>query len=115
VGDAASLVDQIKPYVGEIEFYNTAGKKKDKPAAAAPSPEQAAALTGTWSLKIDTPLGQAIPATLILANTAKGISGKVESEMGNGELLSLAFDGESFSGAISFDVSGHAMEARIDG
>ena len=113
VGDAASIADQIKPYVGEIEFYDAAGKKKDKPAAAAP--EQTAALTGIWSLTIDTPLGQAIPATLTLANTAKGISGKVESEMGNGEVLSVAFDGKSFSGTISFDVSGHAMEAQIAG
>ena len=114
VGDAAQLVDQMKPYVDEIEFYSTAGKKKDRPAAAAHTPEQAAALAGNWSLKIDTPLGQAIPATLILANTAKGISGKVESEMGNGELLAFAFDGESFSGTISFDISGHAIEAQIE-
>ncbi|HEV7475228.1 MAG TPA: pitrilysin family protein [Pyrinomonadaceae bacterium] len=115
VGDAAQLVEQMKPYVDEIEFYSTSGKKKDKPAAVALTPEQAAALTGNWSLKIDTPLGQAIPATLILANTARGISGKVESEMGNGELLSVAFDGESFSGTISFDISGHPMEAQIEG
>ena len=115
VGDGAQLADQVKPYADEIEFYNTAGKKKDKPALVSHTPEQAAALAGNWSLKIDTPLGQAIPATLILANTAKGISGKVESEMGNGELLSLTFDGESFSGAISFDISGHAMEAQIEG
>ena len=115
VGDGAQLAEQIKPYADEIEFYNTAGKKKDKPAVASHTPEQAAALAGNWSLKIDTPLGQAIPATLILANTAKGISGKIESEMGSGELLSLAFDGESFSGNISFDISGHAMEAQIEG
>jgi len=115
VGDGAQLADQVKPYADEIEFYNTAGKKKDKPALVSHTPEQAAALAGNWSLKIDTPLGQAIPATLILANTAKGISGQVESEMGNGELLSLTFDGESFSGAISFDISGHAMEAQIEG
>jgi zinc protease len=115
VGDAAQLADQIQPYVDEVEFFSTAGKKKDKPAVSTPTPEQAAALAGNWSLKIDTPLGQAIPATLILANTAKGISGKVESEMGNGELLSLAIDGESFSGTISFDISGHAMEAQIEG
>src|SRR5882672_5204984 len=78
VGDAAQLVDQIEPYADEIEFYTTAGKKKDKPVATALNPEQAATLAGNWSLKIDTPLGQAIPATLILANTVKGISGKVE-------------------------------------
>jgi zinc protease len=115
VGDAAQLAEQIKPYADEIEFYNTAGKKKEAPSLAPVSPDAAAALAGSWSLNIDTPLGQAIPATLILTNTAKGISGKVESEMGNGEILSLTFDGESFAGTISFDIAGHAMEAQIEG
>jgi zinc protease len=115
VGDAAQIADQVKPFTDQIEFYNTAGKKKDKPAAGGPTPEQAAVLTGNWSLMIDTPLGQSIPATLILANIGKGFSGKITSEMGNGELLSATFDGESFAGTISFDIAGHAMEAQIAG
>lgn len=116
VGDGSQLMDQITPYAEDIEFYNTAGKRKNKSTvAAAVSPDTAITLTGNWSLKIDTPLGQAIPATLILANSLKGLSGRVESEMGNGELLSITFDGESFAGMISFDVAGHAMEAQIAG
>ena len=115
VGDGAQIAEQVKPFTDELEFYNTAGKKKDKPAAAAPTPEQAAVLTGNWSLEIETPLGQSIPATLILANIGKGFSGKVASEMGNGELLSATFDGESFAGTISFDIAGHGMEAQIEG
>ena len=35
--------------------------------------------------------------------------------MGNGELLSVTFDGESFAGTISFDIAGHTMEAQIEG
>ena len=115
VGDGAQMLDQVQPYVGEIEFYNTAGKKKDQPKAASHSPEAAAALAGDWSLLIETPLGQSIPATLILHNIEKGFSGKVTSEMGNGELLSATFDGESFAGVISFDIAGHTMQAQIEG
>jgi zinc protease len=116
IGDGSQLKDQISPYAEEIEFYNTAGKRKNKPTSgAAEASDSAKALAGNWSLQIDTPLGQAIPATLILANSLKGLSGKVESEMGNGELLSMTFDGESFAGMISFDVAGHAMEAQIAG
>jgi zinc protease len=115
IGDGAQLADQVKPYAAEIEFYNTAGKKKNKPAVASHTPEQAAALAGNWKLVIETPLGQSIPATLILANIGKGFSGKVTSEMGNGELLSATFDGESFAGTISFDIAGHSMEAQIEG
>jgi zinc protease len=115
VGDGAQLLEQVKPYASEIEFYNTAGKKKNPPTPASYSPEAAAGLAGNWSLLIKTPLGQSIPATLILANIGKGFSGKVTSEMGNGELLSATFDGESFAGTISFDVAGQTMEAQIAG
>ncbi len=115
VGDGAQLLEQIRPYAGEIEFYNTAGKKKNRPAPASYSAEAAAALAGNWSLLIETPLGQSIPATLILQNIGKGFSGKVTSEMGNGELLAVTFDGESFAGTISFDLAGQTMEAQIGG
>src|SRR6266542_1847300 len=115
VGDGAQVLDQVRPYTEEIEFYNTAGRNKDKPTIAAYSPEAAAALAGNWSLLIEPPLGQSIPATLMLRNIEKGFSGKVTSEMGNGELLSATFDGEAFAGTISFDIAGHTMEAQIEG
>lgn len=116
VGDGSQLEAQVKPYADDIEFYNTAAKRKAKPSSPpAYSQDAAAALAGNWLVNIDTPLGQAIPATLILVNGLKGISGKVESEMGNGEILSATFDGESFAGTISFDIAGHAMEAQIEG
>lgn len=116
VGDASQLEDQVKPYAEDIEFYNTAGKKKAKPSVpAAYSQDAAAPLAGNWSLNIDSPLGQSIPAVLTLVNGLQGLSGRVESEMGNGEVLSVTFDGESFAGTISFDIAGHAMEAQIAG
>ena len=115
VGDGAQLLEQVKPYAEDIEFCNTAGKKKDPPKPASYSPEAAAALAGSWSLLIETPLGQSIPATLILSNIGKGFSGKVSSEMGNGELLSVTFDGESFAGTIAFDIAGQTVDAQIAG
>jgi zinc protease len=110
VGDAAQLTEQIKPYVGDIEFYNTAGKKKDKNKV--PVETAVALYAGKWSLQIDTPLGQTIPATLTLTPGANGLSGKVESEMGSGE-LSANVDGESLTAVVSLDVAGHAIEANI--
>ena len=116
VGDGAQVIDQVKDYAEEIEFYNTSGKKKSHPSrGTAVSHAVEATLAGDWSLQIETPLGQSIPATLILANTVKGLSGRVESEMGNGELLSASFDGESFAAIVSFEVAGNAIEAQIAG
>lgn len=116
VGDGTQLEEQVKPYADDLEFYNTAGKKKANPSSApAYSQEAAQALAGNWSVNIDTPLGQSIPATLVLVNGANGISGTVESEMGNGEISSVTFDGQSFAGTISFDIAGMTMEAQISG
>ncbi|MEP6911784.1 MAG: pitrilysin family protein [bacterium] len=116
VGDGSQLKEQVKPYAEDIEFYNTGGKRKDmSKVAAGESRDSVAVLTGNWSLQIDTPFGQSIPATLTVSHDDGGFSGKVESEMGDGELASVTFDGESFSGAVSFDVAGHKMEAQIAG
>lgn len=115
VGDGSQLEDQVKPYAQQIEFYNTAGKRKTIKMEASASPQAVSLLTGNWSLQIDTPFGQNIPATLTLSHGEGGFSGKVESEMGDGELVSATFDGESFAGAISFDVAGHKMSAQIAG
>ncbi len=72
-------------------------------------------LAGSWALQIDTPFGQNIPATLTVSHDGGVFSGKVHSEMGDGELVSVTFDGQSVTGAISFDVAGHKMEAQITG
>ncbi|MGI9067765.1 MAG: M16 family metallopeptidase [Pyrinomonadaceae bacterium] len=113
VGDASQLLEQVKPYAEHIEFYNTTGKRKTLKTAA--SVDGLEALTGNWSLEIDTPFGQSIPATLTVSHDEGGFSGKVESEMGDGELKSATFDGESFAGTISFEVAGHNTEAQITG
>ena len=111
VGDGNQLTEQIKPYAENIEFYNTAGKRKTKGETS--SAKSAAFYVGDWTLQIDTPLGQSIPATLTLMQKANGLSGKVESEMGSGDLLSATVDGDSLSAIVSLDVAGHAIEANI--
>lgn len=111
VGDAAQLTEQIKPYAEDIQFYNTAGKKKSKSKGS--SEKSTARYASNWSLQIDTPLGQSIPATLTLTPGANGLTGKVESEMGSGELVSATVDGDSLTAVVSLDVAGHAIEANI--
>jgi zinc protease len=111
VGDGRQLTELIKPYAEDIEFYNTAGKRKSKGDVS--STKSVALYTGNWSLQIDTPLGQSIPATLTLSQSTNGLAGKVVSEMGSGELSSLTVDGDSLSAIVSLDVAGHAIEANI--
>ncbi len=115
VGDGAQLLDHVKPYSEQVEFYNAAGKKKNQPSPTTASPEVEASFAGNWSLEIDTPLGQSIPAVLILEHSESGLSGRVESEMGNGEVSSATFNGEAFSAVVSFALGGQAVEAQIAG
>src|SRR5215204_3002172 len=60
VGDGASVVEQIKPYCEDIEVYNTAGRRKTTDASNVTDP------VGAWSLAVETPVGQSIPATLTI-------------------------------------------------
>jgi hypothetical protein len=98
-----------------MKFFNTAGKAKDRPVAVRYSSEAARAIAGSWSLVIQTPLGQNISATLTLQNAEKGLTGNINSEMGDGELLSATFDGKSFVGTVAFDVAGQNVNAQVEG
>src|SRR5689334_21546524 len=60
VGDGSAVLDQIKPYVPDIEIYSTTGKRKSLDAPAATE------LEGSWAIQVETPLGQSIPGTLTL-------------------------------------------------
>src|SRR5689334_20658267 len=60
VGDGAAVLDQIKPYVPDIEIYSTTGKRKSLDAPATTEIE------GSWAIQVETPLGQSIPGTLTL-------------------------------------------------
>ena len=114
VGDGAQVIEQLEPYCKEIEFFNTSGKRKERP-----SPEAAVAgassLAGAWALEIQTPFGQDIPATLTLLESPDGFSGKVESEMGRGALANVNLDGNQFQATLSFEMEGHAVDANIQG
>ena len=107
VGDGASVLDQIRPYCADIETYTTAGKLKE--AGAVPSAD----ITGSWSIYVDTPLGQSIPATLSIDSTDGILSGKISSDMGNADLGAITLKDNSFQAQTSIEMDGHAVAAEI--
>ena len=109
VGDGSSVLEQIKPYSEDIEVYNTAGKRKSAQASGATDP------AGSWSIEVETPLGQNIPATLTVSRTDAGYSGVIHSEMGDAELETIKISDSSFHATTSFDMDGHAIEAEVSG
>ncbi|CAN5661478.1 hypothetical protein BH20ACI3_BH20ACI3_07510 [soil metagenome] len=117
VGDGAEVLEQVKPYTNAIELYNTAGKRKEKLSAPSDSKGEsdAAVIVGDWTVEIQTPFGQDIPAILKVRETAAGLGGSVTSEMGDANIDSAALSGNSFTAVLSFEMGGQALEAKIDG
>jgi zinc protease len=109
VGDGASVLEQMKPYAEDIEVYNTAGKRKSAQASSATDP------VGSWSIEVETPLGQNIPATLTITRTASGYNAVIHSEMGDAELGAIEINNNSFHTTTSLEMDGHAVEAEVSG
>ena len=107
VGDGTSVLEQIKPYCEDIEIYNTAGKRKYLDAPATTD------LVGTWSIEVETPLGQSIPATLTLAREGQGFAAKILSEMGDADLGVVTVNDNSFRATAFLEMDGHSIQAEV--
>jgi zinc protease len=107
VGDGASVVEQIKPYCEDIEIYNTSGKRKTLGTSGVTDP------VGSWSIEVETPLGQSIPATLTIERAEAGFSATLHSEMGDADLGAVEINNNSFHATTSLEMDGDAIEAEI--
>lgn len=107
VGDGAAVLDQIKPYVGDIEIYSTTGKRKTLDAPATTD------LSGSWSIAVETPLGQSIPATLTMTREGQSFVAKILSEMGDADLGVVDVNDNSFHKTTTLDMDGHSVEAEV--
>jgi zinc protease len=107
VGDGAAIVEQIKPYVGDIEIYTTTGKRKTLDAPATTE------LAGSWSISVETPLGQSIPATLTMTREGQSFVAKILSEMGVADLGVVDVNDNSFQKTTLLEMDGHSVEAEV--
>jgi zinc protease len=108
VGDGASVLEQIQPYCGDIEVYTTSGKRKSLDAAASTD------LAGSWSIEVETPLGQSIPATLTLERQGQGFIAKILSDMGNADLGVVELNDNSFHTNTFLEMDGHKVAVEIN-
>ena len=107
VGDGSSVLDQIRPYCEDIEIYNTAGKRKTSDGSGVTDP------AGSWSIELETPLGQNIPATLTILRDGEGFSGTFSSEMGDADLGTIDLNDNSFRASTSLKADGHEVPAEL--
>ncbi len=107
VGDGSSVLDQIRPYCDDIEIYNTSGKRKTTDGHGPTDP------AGSWSIELETPLGQSIPATLTISREGDVFSGTFSSEMGNANLGRVELHENSFQSTTFLNTDGHELPAEI--
>jgi len=107
VGDGSAVLDQIKPYAPDFEIYSTSGKRKSLDAPATTD------LEGSWSINVETPLGQSIPATLTLTREGQGYGAKILSEMGDADLGVVQVNDNSFSATAFLEMDGHSVETEL--
>ena len=110
VGDGAAVLEQIQPYAEDIEIYNTAGKRK-MPVASSEAMEP----EGSWSVEVETPLGQSIPVKLVISRTDSGYAGVLHSEMGDADLGAIVITNNAFHATTTLEMDGHAIEAEVSG
>jgi zinc protease len=117
VGDAAVIMDQIKPYAQTIEIYDASGKRKEMTASNNTSNNTGAAVNaaGTWDLTITGPSGNTIPATLTIKQDGNKISGTVDSQFGLSELKPTTLKGDSFDATLTLDAGGQTIDAQVSG
>jgi len=109
VGDGASVLDQMRPYCEDIEIYNTSGKRKPVDASVSTDP------AGSWSIELETPLGQNIPATLTISRAGENFTGRFSSELGEADLGAIEINDNSFRASTSVEMDGHSVPVQISG
>ena len=109
VGDGSAVLDQIRPYCEDIEIYNTSGKRKQVDASVPTDP------AGSWSIELETPLGQNIPATLTISRDGQNFTGRFSSELGEADLGAIQIHNNSFSASTSVEMDGHSVPVQISG
>lgn len=116
VGDAAAIMEQIKPYAQTVEVYDATGKRKEMTAQVVNTNTGAAMnVAGTWTLEITGPSGNTVPATLTIKQDGNKISGTVDSQLGQSELKPTILNGNSFDAVLTLNMGGQSIDAQVSG
>jgi hypothetical protein len=70
-------------------------------------------LTGRWSLQIQLPTGQSVPATLRVDQGESGLKGTVQSQFGDADLSNIVVDGQNLQAAVSLEIMGRKMDGDV--
>lgn len=130
VGDAAAIMDQVKPYAQTIEIYDINGNRKEMTAASVTTNTTvtnstgtnstvttagAANLVGRWDIQITAPNGASMPATLTVRQENGRLTGKVSGQFGDADLNDVTVNGNRFDSNLSLNLSGQTVNGKVTG
>jgi zinc protease len=126
VGDAAAIMEQVKPYAQAVEVYDISGKRKETPApnivsttvsanTATTSNAAAASLIGKWDIQITAPNGASMPATLTVNQENGRLTGKVSGQFGDADLTDVTVNGNNFDSNLNLNLGGQTVGGKVSG
>ncbi|HEX8175973.1 MAG TPA: pitrilysin family protein [Pyrinomonadaceae bacterium] len=126
VGDAAAIMEQVKPYAQTVEVYDISGKRKETPApstagttvsanTATSSNAAAANLIGKWDIQITAPNGASMPATLTVNQENGRLTGKVSGQFGDADLTDVTVNGNNFDSNLNLSLGGQTVGGKVSG
>ena len=126
VGDAAAIMEQIKPFAPAVEIYDASGQRREPstpttttatrtPTTITGNSVNDAPLPGVWSLEIQSPNGQTIPATLTIMQDGSNLKGTVQTQMGDGSLSEVMVNGSNFDAKLTFGAPGQSVNGKVTG
>jgi hypothetical protein len=72
-------------------------------------------LIGTWNLEVATPFFGTHPATLVFRQEGGGVTGSINSQLGERPLENLSVTDDGFTSKVSLEVKGKLYDATMTG
>ena len=114
VGDAEEVLPQAREYAPSVEIFDTDGNPQGEGRYMKVGAEETADVAGKWNLVIDFQ-GQQLPVSLNLEQNSEGITGVLETMLGNGKISDGRVSGSKLSATAKAEMQGQAVEFQISG
>jgi hypothetical protein len=113
VGDAAEILPQAREYAGDIEVFDTNAEARSLSIYEQASAEPAD-FSGSWKLMVDFQ-GQQVPVSLTLEQNGEGVSGRLETILGNGNISEGSVRGNRVAATAKTEIQGQEVDFVING
>lgn len=113
VGDAAEILPQANAYAENVDIFDTNGDPRSLSDYEQTSTEPSD-FSGSWKLTVDFQ-GQQVPVSLTLDQSGEGVSGRLETILGSGNITEGLVRGNRISATAKTEIQGQDVDFIISG